>query len=51
MDAPPMIDGKIDIAAILAAGGITGVDLSKVKVIEAGNASEAANIVKKVHKP
>jgi len=39
MDTPPMKDGKIDLEAILATHGITGVDLSKVQIIknDAGN--------------
>jgi len=47
-DVPLGADGKPDIAAILAANGITDVDLSKVKVIQASNAEEADAIAKQV---
>jgi len=51
MDKPPMKDGKVDIAAVLAANGITGIDLSQVKVFQADSAEDAAKMVKEVKKP
>ncbi|MCL2188053.1 MAG: hypothetical protein FWC16_03260 [Defluviitaleaceae bacterium] len=42
MDTLPMKDGKPDIAAILAANGITGVDLSKIQVIQTENGEKPA---------
>ena len=47
MDTLPTKDGKPDIAAILAANGITGVDLSKVKVVNAGGTDNIADILGK----
>jgi hypothetical protein len=51
MDTMPMKDGEVDVAAILAANGVTGIDLSQVKVIKADNAEEAASIIKEAQKP
>lgn len=41
--------GEIDIAAILAANGLSDVDMSKVKVLNASSASQAQELLKKAN--
>jgi predicted metallopeptidase len=46
-DVPKTKTGEPDIAAILAANGLSHIDLSQVKVIKANNPADKSEIIKK----